>query len=117
MGPLGGNRAKEAKLLPVSPLSLSPPPPPFLCSALPDETLLMLYDGRCFFLSGSLAVLNIFKNSNINSGDIIDYAQQRKSCLGELIEDTLQLFEQTGGEDAFINIKYMIPTYESCIHN
>ena len=77
----------------------------------------MLYDGRCFFLSGSLAVLNIFKNSNINSGDIIDYAQQRKSCLGELIEDTLQLFEQTGGEDAFINIKYMIPTYESCIHN
>jgi hypothetical protein len=28
----------------------------------------------------------------------------------------LQLFEAKGGDDAFINIKYMIPTYESCIN-
>jgi len=25
------------------------------------------------------------------------------------------MFEKHGGEDAFINIKYMIPTYESCV--
>jgi hypothetical protein len=25
--------------------------------------------------------------------------------------------EQYGGEDAFINIKYMVPTYESCMLN
>ena len=28
-----------------------------------------------------------------------------------------ELFEIHGGEDAFINIKYMIPTYESCVLN
>jgi len=27
------------------------------------------------------------------------------------------MFKTNGGEDAFINIKYMIPTYESCVLN
>jgi len=31
--------------------------------------------------------------------------------------ETLNLFEMKGGEDAFINIKYMVPTYESCVIN
>jgi hypothetical protein len=35
--------------------------------------------------------------------------------MGVLINDSLQMLETNGGEDAFINIKYMIPTYESCI--
>lgn len=48
-------------------------------------------------------------------GDSIDYGQQHYECLGELIGDTLQLLEQRGGEDAFINIKYLIPTYESSV--
>lgn len=46
--------------------------------------------------------------SNKNLGDGIDYGQQQYDCLGELISDTLALFEQRGGEDAFINIKYMV---------
>lgn len=62
-----------------------------------------------------LPIFNIFKNRNVNIGDGIDYGQRKKSCLGDLIEETLQFFEMHGGEDAFINIKYMIPTYESCI--
>jgi DNA-binding MarR family transcriptional regulator len=37
--------------------------------------------------------------------------------LGDLIVETLEMFEIHGGEDAFINIKYMIPTYESCVLN
>jgi len=37
--------------------------------------------------------------------------------LGDLIGETLELFEHYGGEDAFINIKYMVPTYESCVLN
>jgi hypothetical protein len=45
---------------------------------------------------------------NKNLGDGIDYAQQQYNCLGELISDTLALLEQRGGEDAFINIKYMV---------
>lgn len=63
-----------------------------------------------------LPILNLFKNENDNIGDQIDYAQRKKRCLGELILETLQLFEQRGGEDAFINIKYMVPTYESCVN-
>jgi hypothetical protein len=45
---------------------------------------------------------------NKNLGDGIDYAQQQYDCLGELISDTLALLEQRGGEDASINIKYMV---------
>ncbi|KAK2177354.1 hypothetical protein NP493_603g01023 [Ridgeia piscesae] len=64
-----------------------------------------------------LPVMNVFKNRNMNVGDDIDYSQQKRENIGDLIEETLQLLEREGGEDAFINIKYMVPTYESCILN
>merc|ERR1712087_834293 len=64
-----------------------------------------------------LPIFNIFKNCNKNLGDAIDYAQQKRKTLGDLIVETLEMFEMNGGEDAFINIKYMIPTYESCVLN
>ena len=64
-----------------------------------------------------LPVLNIFENKNLNIGDCIDYSQQRRENVGDLILETLEAFERHGGDDAFINIKYMIPTYESCILN
>jgi len=64
-----------------------------------------------------LPVMNIFRQRNSDLGDSIDYGQQKKQNVGDLIQDTLELFEQHGGEDAFINIKYMIPTYESCVMN
>ena len=35
--------------------------------------------------------------------------------MGTLIDETLELFEMYGGEDAFINIKYLIPTYQSVV--
>lgn len=60
-----------------------------------------------------LPVFNIFKNQNVNIGDKIDYHQQHEDNLGDLIASCLHLFEMHGGEDAFINIKYLIPTYES----
>tara|TARA_B100001758_G_scaffold181424_1_gene158131 strand:+ start:69 stop:860 length:792 start_codon:yes stop_codon:yes gene_type:complete len=63
-----------------------------------------------------LPILNLFKNKNVNVGDAIDYGQRKRTCIGELVLETLQLFETYGGEDAFINIKYMVPTYESCIN-
>lgn len=62
-----------------------------------------------------LPTFNLFKNSSKNIGDSIDYGQRKRLNLGELIDETLEIFEVHGGEDAFINIKYMIPTYESCI--
>ena len=69
----------------------------------------------------------------MNSGDGIDYHQRFSENVGDLIQvrpphcqsdvhhilvlfqDTLELLEKRGGPDSFINIKYMIPTYESCL--
>ena len=62
-----------------------------------------------------LPIMNLFKTSNFNMGDKIQYSQRKGTCLGDLILQTLELFEINGGEDAFINIKYMIPTYQSCL--
>jgi hypothetical protein len=64
-----------------------------------------------------LPVMNLFKQNNANLGDKIDYSQRKAQNLGDNIQTTLELFETHGGEDAFINIKYMIPTYESCVLN
>lgn len=64
-----------------------------------------------------LPVFNIFRCKNENLGDQMDYSQRKRLNLGDLIGETLQIFEIHGGEDAFINIKYMIPTYESCVLN
>ncbi|PFH34046.1 hypothetical protein BESB_071980 [Besnoitia besnoiti] len=52
---------------------------------------------------------------------LLQLANQQKSKSGRpnLLwtekEETLHIFEINGGPDAFINIKYMIPTYESCV--
>lgn len=51
----------------------------------------------------------------VNLGDSIYYSQQKRDNIGDLIQETLEKFELTGGEDAFINIKYMVPTYESVL--
>lgn len=62
-----------------------------------------------------LPVLNIFINNNENLGDGIDYSQRKRKNLGELIIQTLEQLEIHGGEDAFINIKYLVPTYQSAV--
>lgn len=52
-----------------------------------------------------LPILNLFKMQNKNMGDAIEYSQRKKMNVGDLIEETLQILEIHGGEDAFINIK------------
>lgn len=64
-----------------------------------------------------LPIFNTFKSFNCNIGDGIDYSQQKRENIGTLIDETLAVLEVHGGPDAFINIKYMIPTYESCLLN
>ncbi|CAG9763071.1 unnamed protein product [Ceutorhynchus assimilis] len=64
-----------------------------------------------------LPTLNLFKEKNVNCGDEIDYSQMRGDNLADIINDTLEILERYGGPDAFINIKYLIPTYESCMLN
>ncbi|XP_067613078.1 parkin coregulated gene protein isoform X2 [Eurosta solidaginis] len=61
-----------------------------------------------------LAVCNLYKNINVNLGSGVDHDRSRR--IGDVIEDTLSLLETCGGPNAFINIKYMIPTYESCTY-
>ena len=67
-----------------------------------------------FFNLSQIIFLN-FKNHNNNAGDAIDYSQQKRENVGDLIQESLEAFERNGGPDAFINIKYMVPTYESVI--
>jgi hypothetical protein len=64
-----------------------------------------------------LPVMNIFINSNENIGDKIDYGQRKRLNLGDLITETLESLEINGGEDAFINIKYLVPIYQSVVMN
>lgn len=53
----------------------------------------------------------------VTCDDKVDYSQNKSCNLSVLVEETLQVLERHGGEDAFINIKYMVPTYESCLLN
>jgi hypothetical protein len=63
-----------------------------------------------------LPIFNIMKDVNKNLHDKMEYNQRKGLNIGDLITETLHLMETTGGDDAFINIKYMVPTYESCIY-
>jgi hypothetical protein len=60
-----------------------------------------------------LPTFRLFYNKNVNIGDCIYYTQYKRVNLGDLIDETLELMERHGGRNAFINIKYMIPTYQS----
>uniref|UniRef100_A0A3P9MJT6 PARK2 co-regulated n=1 Tax=Oryzias latipes TaxID=8090 RepID=A0A3P9MJT6_ORYLA len=57
-----------------------------------------------------LPMFNILKDKkSLNS--------EKGDNIGHLVGETLKVMEQQGGQDAFIHIKYMIPTYQSCIRN
>ena len=53
----------------------------------------------------------------MNIGDDIHYGQQKRVVLGDAIDDTLAALEKHGGEEALINIKYLVPAYESHMLN
>jgi len=116
-----------AKLLPVVP-QLIVPIKTALNTRDPELMATMMKVIQSLVLSGEmigealvpyyrqiLPVFNIFRGNNTNLGDKTDYNQRKRLNLGDLIAETLQILETHGGEDAFINIKYMIPVYESCM--
>ena len=49
----------------------------------------------------------------------MDYGQRFEDHrnIAVMVEDLINQLERAGGADAFLNIKYMVPTYESCIFN
>ncbi|CAD2217419.1 hypothetical protein AGDE_02707 [Angomonas deanei] len=66
-----------------------------------------------------LPIFNLFKgvHKKKGRGDAIDFGQRKREDIGDLVNETLQLLEMHGGDDAYINIKYMVPSYESCVFN
>jgi len=58
-----------------------------------------------------LFACNLYKNANVNLGEGVD----RYKRISDVIEETLNMMERCGGPNAFINIKYMVPTYESAV--
>lgn len=62
-----------------------------------------------------LPIFNLMRAVNVNIGDKIDFCA--RGHVGDHVEQTLQLMERCGGPDAFINIKYMVPCYESSVKN
>lgn len=119
----------EGKILPVVPqlviplkTALGTRDPQIMCTTLKAIQKLvqsgdMIGEALVPYYRQILPVLNAFRSKNIptkDMGDFMDYAQRRRMNLGDLISETLQMLEEHGGEDAFINIKYMVPTYESC---
>ncbi|XP_021693783.1 parkin coregulated gene protein homolog [Aedes aegypti] len=62
-----------------------------------------------------LPIPNLFRACNVNIGDQIDF--QGGNRVGDVIDETLRMLELHGGPDAYLNIKYMVPTYESCVLN
>jgi hypothetical protein len=46
-------------------------------------------------------------------GDGIDYGQQKRENLVDLVNETLEELEATGGATAFLNIKYLVPSFET----
>jgi len=63
-----------------------------------------------------LPVLNIFVTQKQNLGDQMDYQRDPTKNLGEIILETLEILERHGGPDAFVNIRFLVPTYQSVIY-
>lgn len=62
-----------------------------------------------------LPAFNRCINKNLNIGDLIEYSEQKRINLSDLVKETLVLLETHGGPQAFVNIKHMIPIYQSCL--
>ncbi len=92
---------------------------PYYRQILPIFNLFKNCNSKFLFIEKKkkIRIVLIFLFFSGNLGDGIDYSQQKRENIGDLINETLEVFERHGGEDAFINIKYMIPTYESCMLN
>lgn len=45
-----------------------------------------------------LPIFNVFITKNINLGDKIDYSQRKRKNIGDLIQETLEILEQNGGD-------------------
>lgn len=61
------------------------------CNTLAGEALVPYYRQL-------LQIFNLYRKFNNNIGDKIEYSQRKKQCLGDLIQETLEIMEMNGGE-------------------
>ncbi|GMH62730.1 hypothetical protein TrLO_g15161 [Triparma laevis f. longispina] len=120
-------QAAPEKLLPVIPQlilpiskALSTRDTDIICSVLKILQQMMLQNpsiGPAFvpYFRSILPVFNLYFSNANNLGDHFDFNQRRRLDIADLIQETLTMFELYGGEDAFVNIKYMCPTYQSTV--
>ena len=66
-----------------------------------------------------LPILNLYLCKRRNLDGETDYGQRMEDArnIATMVEELINQMERSGGADAFLNIKYMVPTYESCIFN
>ena len=62
-----------------------------------------------------LPTLNLYCQQCLNLGDGIDYGQRFNRSMGEAIAEALRVLDMTGGEAAYPNICYSVPTYVRAI--
>uniref|UniRef100_A0A671VB30 PARK2 co-regulated n=2 Tax=Sparus aurata TaxID=8175 RepID=A0A671VB30_SPAAU len=62
-----------------------------------------------------LHIFDLFKDKKSKSSGVVRSHLQKPENIRELIPETLELLERTGGNDAFVHIKIMVPTYQSCV--
>lgn len=63
-----------------------------------------------------LPILNIIRCTLLEE-NLRDKIFFKANDLAQMIDRTVELMERLGGPDAFMNIKYVMRTYESCILN
>eukprot|EP00768_Dysnectes_brevis_P001464 gnl/Dysnectes_brevis/137_a162_4229.p1 GENE.gnl/Dysnectes_brevis/137_a162_4229~~gnl/Dysnectes_brevis/137_a162_4229.p1 ORF type:complete len:246 (-),score=50.64 gnl/Dysnectes_brevis/137_a162_4229:37-774(-) len=117
----------RAKVLPVIPqliipikTALNTRDPEIICVVLHAIQLLVLsndFAGQALvpYYRQILPILNLFASRNVNIGDSIYYGQRHRKNVGDLIWETLELLERHGGSDAYVNLKFLVPTYTSCM--
>lgn len=71
-----------------------------------------------------LHVCNLFITKRVNCGDQHDSGEvwtfagrQRADNVSDLILQVLDMLSHYGGDDAYVNIKYLVPTYESNVQD
>jgi hypothetical protein len=122
-------KAGGTKILPVIPqlvlpikTALNTRDPEVVCTMLQILQVLvasgeMIGEALVPYYRQILPVFNLFITRNVNIGDAIEYGQRKRQNVGDLVQETLELFELHGGEDAFVNIKYLVPTYTSVVQS
>ena len=86
-----------------------------LCDVEKEGTTPLIGQALVPYYRQILPIFNLFIRKNANLGDAIEFGQKDRVNMGDLMMETLELFERYGGEDAFINIKYLVPVYQSAV--